>query len=150
MKGKMVMKKIKENREDGEELSLGIRKKELVFSLEDILKSVAILVAASCLGCIFQKVGLAEANIITVYVLAVLIISVVTVHRVIHPHGQIQALCVGKGLRRRSGMLIVFQRPQRDLPFSGIVFHTAFLTHREKYRLSERFSIGWIDDDIAV
>ena len=28
MKGKMVMKKIKENREDGEELSLGIRKKE--------------------------------------------------------------------------------------------------------------------------
>ena len=50
MKGKMVMKKIKENREDGEELSLGIRKKELVFSLEDILKSVAILVAASCLG----------------------------------------------------------------------------------------------------
>ena len=76
------MKKIKENREDGEEFSLGIRKKELVFSLEDILKSVAILAAASCLGCIFQKVGFAEANIITVYVLAVLIISVVTVNRV--------------------------------------------------------------------
>lgn len=54
----------------------------LIFSITDILKCIGILAAASCLGYLFQHLGFAEANIITVYVLAVLIISVVTVNRV--------------------------------------------------------------------
>ncbi len=52
-----------------------------VFSISDILKSIGILSAASCLGFLFQQLGFDEANIIMVYVLAVLITSIVTVNR---------------------------------------------------------------------
>lgn len=45
------------------------------------MKCIGILVAASCFGYIFYELGFAEANIITVYVLAVLLISVVVVNR---------------------------------------------------------------------
>lgn len=58
------------------------RRRSIVFSAADILKCVGILAAASGLGYLFEDFGFAEANIITVYVLAVLIISVVTVHRI--------------------------------------------------------------------
>ncbi len=58
------------------------RKSSLVFSAADILKCIGILTAASGIGYLFEGFGFEEANIITVYVLAVLIISVVTVHRI--------------------------------------------------------------------
>lgn len=58
------------------------KKSELVFSVSDILKSSAILIAASCIGLLFRHLGFAEANIITVYVLGVLATSVVTRHRI--------------------------------------------------------------------
>lgn len=57
------------------------KRNTFVFSLMDILKCIGILVAASCFGYIFYELGFAEANIITVYVLAVLLISVVVVNR---------------------------------------------------------------------
>lgn len=47
----------------------------------DILKSVGILAATSCIGMFFRYLGFAEANIITVYVLGVLITSVITTYR---------------------------------------------------------------------
>lgn len=58
------------------------RKSKSVFSVSDLLKSVAILILASCIGMLFRQLGFAEANIITVYVLGVLVTSVVTRHRV--------------------------------------------------------------------
>lgn len=57
-------------------------RRSIIFSAADILKCIGILAAASGLGYLFEGFGFAEANIITVYVLAVLIISVVTVHRI--------------------------------------------------------------------
>lgn len=54
----------------------------IVFSVSDLLKSIAILILASCIGMLFRQLGFAEANIITVYVLGVLVTSVVTRHRV--------------------------------------------------------------------
>lgn len=57
------------------------KKNSFVFSAADILKCIGILAIASCLGYLFEQFGFAEANIITVYVLAVLIISVATVSR---------------------------------------------------------------------
>lgn len=57
-------------------------KRAVRFAMADIAKSVLLLIAASCIGYIFETLGFAEANIITVYVLAVLIISVVTVNRI--------------------------------------------------------------------
>ena len=58
------------------------RKSKSVFSVSDLLKNVAILILASCIGMLFRQLGVAEANIITVYVLGVLVTSVVTRHRV--------------------------------------------------------------------
>ena len=58
------------------------QKNHIIFSASDILKSIFILSAASCLGYLFQQLGFDEANIITVYVLAVLVTSIVTVNRV--------------------------------------------------------------------
>ncbi len=58
------------------------RKKKMVFSALDLLKSIAILILASCIGMLFRYLGFDEANIITVYVLGVLITSVVTRHRI--------------------------------------------------------------------
>ena len=47
--------------------------------LQDILKCLGILVLASMIGFLFKHLGFAESNIIMIYVLAVLLISVVTV-----------------------------------------------------------------------
>lgn len=57
-------------------------KKGIVFSAADILKSIIILIAASSIGFLFQNLGFVEANIITVYVLAVLLTSVVTTNQI--------------------------------------------------------------------
>lgn len=47
-------------------------------SLFDTVKSVSILLLATLIGFIFSKLGFTEANIITVYILGVLITSVIT------------------------------------------------------------------------
>lgn len=47
----------------------------------DILKSLGILVAATAIGSFFYKLGFSEANIITVYILGVLITAVITTKR---------------------------------------------------------------------
>ena len=58
------------------------KKNEIVFSASDLIKSIAILILSSCIGMLFQYLDFAEANIITVYVLGVLITSVLTKHRI--------------------------------------------------------------------
>lgn len=50
----------------------------LYSTLYDIGKSILILLVATLLGFVFSKLGFTEANIITVYILGVLITSVVT------------------------------------------------------------------------
>ena len=54
----------------------------IVLSLRELFKSIAILCAATLIGCAFAGLGFTEANIITVYILAVLVISVITTNRV--------------------------------------------------------------------
>ena len=54
----------------------------IIFSAADILKCIAILLVSSLIGIAFRNLGFAEANIITVYVLGVLITSVVTKHQI--------------------------------------------------------------------
>lgn len=50
--------------------------------IRDIAKSLLLLVFASLIGFIFYYAGLSEANIIMVYILAVLITSIVTTYRI--------------------------------------------------------------------
>lgn len=75
--GKSLLKK------EREFFSHGTKQEENtpLFSVTDILKSVGILAATSVTGFLFVEFGLAEANVIIAYVLAVLIISVVTENR---------------------------------------------------------------------
>ncbi len=57
-----------------------VRKKK--FSMRDFLLSIAILVITSCVGAVFDCLNFEEANIITVYVLGVLITAVLTQNRI--------------------------------------------------------------------
>lgn len=68
--------------QDAEIGSFRKKRRQPIFSVEDILKCILILAAASGLGILFEQWGFEEANIITIYVLAVLITSVVTVNRI--------------------------------------------------------------------
>lgn len=54
---------------------------QVVISVADILKSIVILIGATLTGMLFRHLGFAEANIITVYVLGVMVTSVITTHR---------------------------------------------------------------------
>lgn len=54
----------------------------IVFSASDILKSLGILVAASLIGMVFDMLGFTEVNIITVYILGVLITAVSTKNQI--------------------------------------------------------------------
>ena len=53
-----------------------------VFHWLDLIKSIGMIIGATCVGNIFWEVGLSEANITMVYILAVLIISVITTHQI--------------------------------------------------------------------
>ncbi len=60
----------------------GRKKNHIVFSVTDTLKSTAILILSSLVGMIFQKFGFDEANIITAFVLGVLVTAVITKHQI--------------------------------------------------------------------
>ena len=60
----------------------GRKKNHIVFSATDTLKSTAILILSSLVGMIFHNLGFGEANIITVFVLGVLVTAVITKHQV--------------------------------------------------------------------
>lgn len=50
--------------------------------LKDVLKSICLMAATTGLGLLFQKAGLTDANIITIYILSVLINSIITFNRI--------------------------------------------------------------------
>jgi len=51
------------------------------FTLSDFLRTIAVLTAASLIGFVFLHLGFSEANIVTVYLLGVLVTAVVTTAR---------------------------------------------------------------------
>ncbi len=55
---------------------------EVRFSFRDLIVSVGLLIAATLLGYVFLGLGFTEANIITVYILGVLLISILTKYRI--------------------------------------------------------------------
>lgn len=54
----------------------------IIFSAADILNCIVILIISSLIGTVFENFGFSEANIITVFVLGVLVTSVVTKHQI--------------------------------------------------------------------
>lgn len=57
------------------------KKNDFSISLRDLMKSIGILLAATLIGYVFSWLGFKEANIVTVYILAVLVIAVITTRR---------------------------------------------------------------------
>lgn len=57
------------------------KKNNFSISLRDLMKSIGILLAATLIGYVFSWLGFKEANIVTVYILAVLVIAVITTRR---------------------------------------------------------------------
>ncbi|MEG0770931.1 MAG: sensor histidine kinase KdpD [Clostridia bacterium] len=51
-------------------------------SVLDVLKSVSLLILATLIGFIFYNLGFSEANIITIYILSVLVTSIITTGRI--------------------------------------------------------------------
>ncbi|MDO5411098.1 MAG: sensor histidine kinase KdpD [Lachnospiraceae bacterium] len=70
------------------------KKPLIVFCAQDILKCIAALLFATCLGLLFQKLGFTEANIITIYILSVLVIAVATTNRVYSLVSSIASVCI--------------------------------------------------------
>lgn len=58
------------------------KRNHIIFSAADILKCIVILFVSSLIGTIFENLGFAEANIITVFVLGVLVTSVITKNQI--------------------------------------------------------------------
>lgn len=56
------------------------KKKTLFFSVQDIIKTILILFAATSLSILFYQMGFTDANIVTIYILGVLFISLFTEH----------------------------------------------------------------------
>ncbi len=56
--------------------------KHLVISVGDTIKTILILIAASCVGMLFECLGFTDANIITVFILGVLLISIFTQNQI--------------------------------------------------------------------
>ncbi|MEG2770502.1 MAG: DUF4118 domain-containing protein, partial [Oscillospiraceae bacterium] len=66
-----------------------VARKNFKFLLSDILKSIGMLAAATLVGFAFCHMGFSEANIITVYILSVLITAIITTQR---PYSLISAV----------------------------------------------------------
>lgn len=56
--------------------------KHLVISAGDTIKTILILIVASCIGTLFDGLGFTDANIITVFILGVLLISIFTKNQI--------------------------------------------------------------------
>lgn len=48
----------------------------------DLLKSLSILMASTAIGLLFERIGFSEANIITIYILGVLVTAIATTRRI--------------------------------------------------------------------
>lgn len=55
---------------------------QISFTIKDVIISISIMIFVTCIGYLFQWLGFSEANIITIYILGVLIISVMTSQRI--------------------------------------------------------------------
>ena len=110
-------------------------------SLSDLMKSLGILVLATVIGGIFDRVGFAESNIITVYVLGVLVISIISSNKFYSLCSSIVSVLVFN---------FFFTDPRMSLHAYGngypvtflIMFLSAFLTSSLAVKLKEHAKLS--------
>lgn len=102
-------------------------RRHLVFSAGDILKSIGILLAASCIGFFFYNLGVNEANIITIYVLGVLVTALVTKNQIYSLISSAVSVLVFNFLFTEPRYTLQAYAPGYPLTFS-VMFLSAFIT----------------------
>lgn len=102
-------------------------RRHLVFSARDILKSIGILLAASCIGFFFYNLGVNEANIITIYVLGVLVTALVTKKQIYSLISSAVSVLVFNFLFTEPRYTLQAYAPGYPLTFS-VMFLSAFIT----------------------
>lgn len=96
-------------------------------SLRDIGKSILVLMAATLMGFAFYYSGFTEANIITVYILGVLIVSVITTNRLCSFFASIVSVLVFNFFFTIPRYTFHFYDPSYFVTFA-IMFTASFLT----------------------
>lgn len=102
-------------------------RRHLVFSARDILKSIGILLAAGCIGFFFYNLGVNEANIITIYVLGVLVTALVTKNQIYSLISSAVSVLVFNFLFTEPRYTLQAYAPGYPLTFS-VMFLSAFIT----------------------
>ena len=102
-------------------------KQHCLFLFPTSQKSIGILIGASFIGTVFDKLGFTEVNIITVYILGVLITSVVTRHQIYSLIASVVSVFVFNFCLQRQDT--AFWPMTRAYPITFIVmFLAAFIT----------------------
>lgn len=106
----------------------------MIFSAADIAKSAGILIAASGIGFFFYNLGIKEANIITIYVLGVLVTALVTKNRIYSLISSVVSVLVFNYLFTVPRFTFHAYDPGYPLTF-GVMFLAAFMTSTLVMRL---------------
>ena len=104
--------------------------------VRDIVKSILVLLAATLIGYIFHALGFTEANIIAVYIFAVLVISVVTTNRLCGFIAAIVSVLVFNFFFTVPRFTFRFYDPDYPVTFT-IMFMVALLTGTLATRLKD-------------
>ncbi len=112
------------------------RKNRIVFSATDILKCIVILIAASMMGTVFDLLGFSHANIITVYILGVLIAAIITEYKLYSLVSSIVSVLVFNFLFTEPRYTLLAHEQGYPITFM-VMFLSAYLTGSLAVRLKE-------------
>ncbi|MCI8982602.1 MAG: sensor histidine kinase KdpD [Hungatella sp.] len=108
----------------------------LAVSLWDGVKSVLVLLGATLVGSLFFSLGFTEANIINVYILGVLIVSVITSNRLCSLAVSVVGVLVFNFFFTIPRFTFYFHDPSYPVTF-GVMFAASFLTGSLAARLKD-------------
>ena len=107
------------------------------FHLADLLKSIGMVILATAVGFGFWQLGMSESNIIMMYILCVLIISVITTHQIYSLIASIVCVCLFNFFFTEPRYTLLAY--DKDYPVTFItMFVAAFLTGSLAIRLKRQ------------
>ncbi len=104
--------------------------------VRDIVKSILVLLAATLIGYVFHTLGFTESNIVTVYIFAVLVVSVITTSRLCGLTASIVSVLVFNFFFTVPRFTFRFYDPDYPVTFT-IMFFVALLTGSLATRLKD-------------
>lgn len=117
------------------ELSINQRSKES-FSLAGTLKTIGIIALSTIIGLLFQHLGFSEANIITIYILGVLLTSLVASNKIYSVSSSILSVLVFNFFFTDPKYSLQAYNPRHIVTFI-VMFLSAFITSSLTIRIKE-------------